>query len=173
MGGSTPLLPRELRAWASYQRMSAALYAHLQQTLHRDTGLSWADYEVLRALHSSPEGRLPALDLRCALGWEKSRLSHQVRRMAQRGLLCREPNPADARSAVVCLLDRGRRAIEQAAPEYTAQLRAEFLGLLTPAQLDALAEISETVLAHLARDEEDLADRAGGPAADGSGAVDR
>ncbi|MGV2384353.1 MAG UNVERIFIED_CONTAM: MarR family transcriptional regulator, partial [Thermobifida fusca] len=127
MGDSTPLRPRELRAWTSYQRMSAALYAHLQQTLHRDTGLSWADYEVLRALHSSPEGRLPALDLRCALGWEKSRLSHQVRRMAERGLLCREPNPADARSAVVCLLDKGRRAIEKATPEYLARLRADFL----------------------------------------------
>src|SRR5690606_13236297 len=153
MGDSTPLRPRELRAWTSYQRMSAALYAHLQQTLHRDTGLSWADYEVLRALHSSPEGRLPALDLRCALGWEKSRLSHQIRRMAERGLLCREPNPADARSAVVCILDKGRKAIEKAAPEYLARLRADFLNLLTPAQLDALTEISETVLTHLIRQE--------------------
>lgn len=173
MGDSSPLDPRELRAWTGYQRMSSALQARLEQRLHRHSGLSWADYEVLFALHASPGGRLRALDLRCALGWEKSRLSHQVRRMAQRGLLCREPNPADARSAVVCLLDRGRRAIEQAAPEYTAQLRAEFLGLLTPAQLDALAEISETVLAHLARDEEDLADRIGGPAADGTRAVGR
>src|SRR5690606_16765239 len=163
MGDSTPLRPRELRAWTSYQRMSAALYAHLQQTLHRDTGLSWADYDVLRALHSSPEGRLPALDLRCALGWEKSRLSHQVRRMAERGLLCREPNPADARSAVVCLLDKGRRAIEKATPEYLARLRADFLDLLTPAQLDALTEISETVLAHLVcRDQEPPREAASG-----------
>src|SRR5690606_4820102 len=150
MGDSTPLRPRELRAWTSYQRMSAALYAHLQQTLHRDTGLSWADYEVLRALHSSPEGRLPALDLRCALGWEKSRLSHQVRRMAERGLLCREPNPADARSAVVCLLDKGRRAIEKATPEYLARLRADFLDLPSPAQLHALTEPAAPVRARLA-----------------------
>ena len=150
MGDGIPLTPRERRAWTSYQRMSAALQAHLQQSLHRDCGLSLADYEVLFALYTSPEGRLRALDLRCALGWEKSRLSHQIRRMAERGLLCREPNPADARSAVVCILDKGRKAIEKAAPEYLDRLRADFLNLLTPAQLDALTEISETVLAHLA-----------------------
>ncbi|GLV53018.1 MarR family transcriptional regulator [Thermobispora bispora] len=153
MGDGIPLTPRERRAWTSYQRMSAALQAHLQQSLHRDCGLSLADYEVLFALYTSPEGRLRALDLRCALGWEKSRLSHQIRRMAERGLLCREPNPADARSAVVCILDKGRKAIEKAAPEYLARLRADFLNLLTPAQLDALTEISETVLTHLIRQE--------------------
>ncbi|QSI48893.1 MarR family winged helix-turn-helix transcriptional regulator [Thermobispora bispora] len=153
MGDGIPLTPRERRAWTSYQRMSAALQAHLQQSLHRDCGLSLADYEVLFALYTSPEGRLRALDLRCALGWEKSRLSHQIRRMAERELLCREPNPADARSAVVCILDKGRKAIEKAAPEYLARLRADFLNLLTPAQLDALTEISETVLTHLIRQE--------------------
>ncbi|ADG89187.1 MarR family winged helix-turn-helix transcriptional regulator [Thermobispora bispora] len=153
MGDGIPLTPRERRAWTSYQRMSAALQAHLQQSLHRDCGLSLADYEVLFALYTSPEGRLRALDLRCALGWEKSRLSHQIRRMAERGLLCREPNPADARSAVVCILDKGRKAIEKAAPEYLARLRADFLNLLTPAQLDALTEISETVLTHLIHQE--------------------
>ncbi|MEY9214539.1 winged helix-turn-helix transcriptional regulator [Thermobifida halotolerans] len=158
MGDGSPLDARELRAWTGYQRMSSALLARLHQGLHQDAGLSWADYEVLFALQASPGGRLRALDLRCALGWEKSRLSHQIRRMAQRGLLCREPNPADARSAVVCLLDKGRCAVERATPEYTARLRAEFLDLLTPRQLDTLAEISETVLAHLARGEEDLAD---------------
>lgn len=73
--------------------------------------------------------------------------------MAERELLCREPNPADARSAVVCILDKGRKAIEKAAPEYLARLRADFLNLLTPAQLDALTEISETVLTHLIRQE--------------------
>ena len=114
-------------------------------------------------LHLGTASIESALDLRCALGWEKSRLSHQVRRMAERGLLCREPNPADARSAVVCLLDKGRRAIEKATPEYLARLRADFLDLLTPAQLDALTEISETVLAHpVCRDQEPPREAASG-----------
>src|SRR5690606_11118975 len=110
-----------------------------------------------------PEGRLPALDLRCALGWEKSRLSHQVRRMAERGLLCRGPNPADARSAVVCLLGKGRRAIENASPASLARPRAAFPDLLPPAHLHALTAISETVLAHLVcRDQEPPREAASG-----------
>lgn len=153
MAETPPLTARELRAWTGYQRMSTRLAACLNQSLLRDSGLSYADYEVLSALGASTSGRLSALQLRCELRWEKSRLSHQIRRMEGRGLICREANPADARSAVVCLLDKGRRAVERAAPAHAARLRADFLGLLTPEQLDALTDISATVLAHLVRRE--------------------
>lgn len=154
---------REEAAWRSLQFMQMKLEATLARQLAAEAGLSYPDYTVLVALTDQPDGRLRLYELGQLLGWEKSRLSHQVRRMAERGLLCREPNPADARSAVVCLLDKGRRAIEKATPEYLARLRADFLDLLTPAQLDALTEISETVLAHLVcRDQEPPREAASG-----------
>ncbi len=42
------------------------------------------------------------------------------------------PNPADARSALVCLLPTGRAAIEKAAPEHVADVRRNIIDLLTP-----------------------------------------
>jgi DNA-binding MarR family transcriptional regulator len=71
------------------------------------------------------------LELRNALGWEKSRLSHQVR-----GMQSRELNPADARSTMVCLLPAGRATIENAAPGHVADVRRNFIDLFTPAELD-------------------------------------
>jgi DNA-binding MarR family transcriptional regulator len=62
--------------------------------------------------------------LLCApLQWEKSRLSHQARRMQEQGLIAREPNPADARSVMICLLPAGRRAIEERCAQHVRDVR--------------------------------------------------
>ncbi len=50
---------------------------------------------------------------------------------------------------MVALSEAGRDAIVSAAPLHVADVRRHFVDLLTPAQLDAVAEISETVLAVL------------------------
>src|SRR3954447_21754836 len=109
------LSPREDRAWRAF------VYAHYQLEVHvsrrlQESGLSGADYEVLAVLSALDGDRMSARDLGSALGWEKSRLSHQVRRMQKDGLIDREPNPDDARSTMVCLLPAGRAAIVAAAP---------------------------------------------------------
>jgi DNA-binding MarR family transcriptional regulator len=99
---------------------------------------------------------MPAQELCAALGWEKSRLSHQVRGMQKDGLIGREPNPADARSTIVCILPAGRAAIEKAAPEHVTDVRRNFIDLYSPAELDQLAALNERILRHLARDGSDL-----------------
>jgi DNA-binding MarR family transcriptional regulator len=95
---------------------------------------------------------MPARELCAQLQWEKSRLSHQVRRLQEQGLIVRETNPADARSAVICLLPAGRRAIEDAAPQHVHNVRQHFIDLLTPAELDMLAALNERILRHLAEE---------------------
>ena len=96
--------------------------------------------------------------------WEKSRLFHQARRMQEQGLIVREPDPADARSAMICLLPAGRRAIEDAAPRHAHNVRRHFIDLLTPAELDILAALNERVLRLLAEDPFPEQSAPGGPA---------
>ena len=146
------LNPREARTWRSYVNAHKQIEARLHRLLLQDFGLTGADYEVLAVLSEHPTGRIPAQDLRDLLEWEKSRLSHQVRGMEKEGLIIREPNPADGRSAMICLLPAGRRAIEEAAPEHVANVRRNFIGLFTPAELDTLAALNERVLNHLAEE---------------------
>ena len=141
--------PREDRAWRAFMHARHQLNACLNQHLLQDSGLSDADYEILAVLSGHPTGRMPAQELGALVQWEKSRLSHQVRRMQERGLIVREPNPADGRSAMICLLPAGRRAIEDAAPQHVHNVRRHFIDLFTPAELDTFAALNERVLHHL------------------------
>ena len=93
---------------------------------------------------------MPAQEMSVLLKWEKSRLSHQVRRMQERELILREPNPADARSAMIRLLPAGRRAVQTAAPLHVDQVRRHLIDLFTPDELDTLAALNERILRHLA-----------------------
>jgi len=130
--------------------MSTLLRAKLGGDLQRATGLSDGDYAVLVHLSEARDGRLRPCDLGAGIRWEKSRLSHHLGRMEQRGLVRRVPCKTDNRGAWVTITAAGRRAIEKAAPTHLEHVRAAFFDVLTPAQLDALAEISEAVLARLA-----------------------
>jgi DNA-binding MarR family transcriptional regulator len=142
--------PREDRAWRAFMHARHQLDTHLQRHLLQDFGLTEADYEILAVLSEHPTGRMPAQELGALVQWEKSRLSHQARRMQERGLIAREPNPADARSVMICLLPAGRRAIQAAAPQHVHDVRRHFIDLFTTAELDTLAALNEKVLHHLA-----------------------
>ena len=151
------LNPREERAWRAFMHARHQLDVRLNRGL-QESGLSGADYEILAVLSSHDGDRMPARDLCNTLRWEKSRVSHQVRRMEKAGLISREPNPDDARSTMVCLLPAGRAAIENAAPKHVEDVRRNFIDLLTPAELDMLAALNERVLQHLAADEDSPAE---------------
>ena len=129
--------------------MYAQLTAKLTKELKRETGLSGADYAVLVGVSESPGGRIRASVLCDELQWEKSRLSKQVSRMEQRGLLARDICPTDARGSLVVLTDLGRRTIEQAAPLHVEQVRRWFVDALTAGQLDDLTAVSRAVIARL------------------------
>src|SRR6476646_7753723 len=140
---------REDRAWRAFIHAHDQIEAHLNRRL-QESGLSGADYTVLASLSTLDGDRMPAHALCSALGWEKSRLSHQVRRMEKDGLISREPNPDDARSTLVCLLSAGRAAIEKAAPGHVDDVRRNFIDLFTQAELDVFATLNERILRHLA-----------------------
>jgi DNA-binding MarR family transcriptional regulator len=148
--GDTPWLDdREADAWRGFLRMQMHLEASLARQLATDSGLSHQDYGVLVALSEHPDGRIRLFELAETLGWEKSRASHHVSRMAARGLVDKEPCDEDRRGAFVVLTPQGRSSIEEAAPGHVRTVRELFIDRLTPAQLDELRAMSATVLAGL------------------------
>jgi DNA-binding MarR family transcriptional regulator len=147
-----PLDEREERAWRAFHRLEYELGSRIRRQLARETGLSDADYVILRVLAEAPDQHLRALTLRSEVRWEKSRLSHQIGRMERRGLVTRGDCAEDSRGAVIRLTDAGRDAIMTALCAHAKAVRAYLLDRLTPGQLEALADISETVLAGLPTD---------------------
>ena len=139
----------EQRAWRALQFMQLRLAGRLAADVAATSDLSYSDYLVLVALGEQPDGRARLFELAQALGWEKSRLSHQVARMSRRGLLRKERCDGDRRGAFVVVTAPGRKAIEEAAPHHVAMVRRLFIDPLTPRELDAITSAAEKVLAAL------------------------
>lgn len=145
--GATPWLSdREQAAWRAFIGMQAYVDRALRHHLQRTSDLSLADYEILVCLSESTTGELRSFQIAEILKWEASRLSHQLRRMDDRGLLERRACPEDRRGVTVVLTDVGRKAIAAAAPQHVAEVRRVFIDRLRPDQLDALAGIGAAVL---------------------------
>jgi DNA-binding MarR family transcriptional regulator len=142
---------REQRAWRGFLHMQSQVRARTARELIRATGLSASDYEVLVLLSESPEGRLRAFEIGASSGWEKSRLSHHLTRMEQRGLVQRQTCSADPRYADIVLTDAGRTAIVEAAPLHVSHVRSIFFDALSRDQVEALISVSETVLDRLTK----------------------
>src|SRR5882757_5833905 len=104
----------EQRVWRDYLTMTGRLQIAMNRQLQRDCGLSLADYDVLVALDERPGCRISELGER--LGWEQSRLSHQLSRMRTRGLVQRRGADDDRRAATIELTRAGTDALETAAP---------------------------------------------------------
>jgi len=131
--------------------MQTQVRTRTARELTRATGLSASDYEVLVLLSESPEGHLRAYEIGATSGWEKSRLSHHLTRMEQRGLVQRRACSSDPRYADVVLTDAGRTAIVEAAPLHVSHVRSIFFDALSSDQVDALLDVSETVLHRLTK----------------------
>ena len=140
----------ELEAWRRLQLMQLQLSATLSRELAEASSLSYQDYLVLAALTDRPEGRMRAFELGRELGLEKSRLSHHVARMIERGLVRREKCETDQRGAFVAVTKQGRKAIEAAAPGHVEGVRRHFIDLLEPTELKTLSTVAGRVLDKLA-----------------------
>ncbi|BBZ55521.1 hypothetical protein MPHO_25130 [Mycolicibacterium phocaicum] len=109
----------------AYMRVQLRMNYEMNRQLQADSGLSLADYDVLVALSDNDAG-MRVSDLAAQIGWERSRLSHQLRRMEERGLTERRPSVEDGRTSNVVLTANGRRAITEAAPGHVDLVRALF-----------------------------------------------
>jgi DNA-binding MarR family transcriptional regulator len=141
------LTKREARIWQSYRDVRRELQGAFHLQLSREDGMSAADYAVMVPLSEAPNGQLRTKALGGALGWDRSRTSHQVTRMVKRGLVSREFCEDDGRGSVVGLTPAGRAAIEKAAPKHVALVRQLFIDPLSDDELDTLGVLLDRLLA--------------------------
>lgn len=141
------LSDEQQRIWRNYLAMTGRLQTAMHRQLQQDCELSLSDYDVLVAL--SERGPMRINELGDLIGWEQSRVSHQLRRMRGRGLLNREGHDDDRRGATVTITDAGRSALETAAPGHVELVRTAVFDGLSDAQLRAFGSAIDTVLARI------------------------
>lgn len=109
-------------------------------------GLSSADYELLVPLSEAPGRRMRARDLCRQVDWDRSRLSHQLRRMERRGLVVRHDCEHDGRGTMITATQQGLRAVALAEPGHLATVREHFVDLLSEDEIDTLTAVARRVL---------------------------
>ena len=139
----------ELSAWRGFVETSERIRSVIGSRLQTDSGLSTGDYAVLLSLTESPDNRVRSSDLAAKVGWERSRLSHHLGRMEQRGLIRREECLTDNRGAEACLTPAGADAFRRASAPHLHAVQELFVSALSPEQLLAVSEISEALSTHL------------------------
>jgi len=139
----------EQGVWRNHLAMTAQLQSAMSRQLQADCGLSLPDYDVLVALDERPGCRISELGER--LGWEQSRLSHQLSRMRARGLLERRGAADDRRAATVDLTADGRAALEAAAPGHVELVRTLVFDGVPASDLRAVERWTAVVLERIAR----------------------
>jgi DNA-binding MarR family transcriptional regulator len=139
----------EQKAWRAWLYSAQLLMDLLDRELTHATGISHAYYEVLVALSEAPGRalRMSVLADRCLSS--RSRLSHAVSRLEERGWVRRQVSEGDGRGQLAVLTDEGFAALEAAAPIHVEGVRRHLFEQLTPEQVEHMRDLGETLLRHL------------------------
>jgi DNA-binding MarR family transcriptional regulator len=141
-----PSTDEGLALWRQVQLMHWQLSYLLHRGLVEDVGISYQDFIVLSEL--SVQARR-VLDLARVLGLEKSRLSHHLNRMAERGLITKQPAPGDRRGALIVTTTAGRRLHRRALPGHLERVHRTFTDHVTNAEAKAIRSVTSKIRASL------------------------
>jgi len=145
----TWLTAAELDSWLSLVRLMMWLSWSVDQQLQRDSKLGMVEYQVLAMLSGSPARTMRMSELAEVTNASLSRLSHLVKRLEGRGLVRREPDPADGRFTHAILTDEGFRSLAEAAPGHVAHVRSLVVDVLSPEQLRRVGRIADRIVSRI------------------------
>jgi len=146
MSEVSSITEKEWGVWRAFYVMHRQLDLALERQLQHDSKISAPDYEILLALFESPGRQLRPRELGIGLGWEKSRLSHQVTRMVSRGLVERSECETDARGTLIEITAEGRRTILGAMREHAVTVRRLFFDVLSDEEQAVLEAVSTRIV---------------------------
>jgi DNA-binding MarR family transcriptional regulator len=132
-------------AWRAYLEASQRLFVQLDRDLEHDVGMPLAYYQILAMLSEAPGHTLRMSDLAAQTWSSRSRLSHAVDRLEEKGWVERVSCPSDKRGAYAVLTEAGERVLEAAAPSHVASVRRLLFDQFTPEDLAAFGRLSRKI----------------------------
>ena len=139
----------EQHTWRSFLTATRLFLDGIERQLQQDSGLPHAYYEILVRLSEAPGRTMRMSELATTSLSSRSRISHAVARLESSGWVRRRPCEHDKRGQLAELTDEGVAGLEAAAPAHVEAVRRGLFDALSPEQVTALREISDTLVAHL------------------------
>lgn len=127
-------------AWESFLDAALRLYGSLNRTLSESHKLTLVDVRLLDILDKSETGSTRMGDLAEQLLSLPSRVTRQIRRLEEAGLVQREASPEDGRGVLASITDEGRDVLAAAMVTYADAIRQRFLVPLTRPQIAAMGD---------------------------------
>jgi DNA-binding MarR family transcriptional regulator len=137
----------EQQTWRAFLTACQTLFGAIDAQLQHDSGLPHGYYEILVRLSEAPGRALRMSQLAEASTSSKSRLSHAVARLEDRGWVQRTSCPTDRRGQIAKLTDEGIAALAAAAPGHVEQVRRSLVDALGTEQIEQLRKISASIIA--------------------------
>jgi len=132
-------------AWRAYLEADKVLFDALDRQLQRDADMPHAYYEILVRLSETEERSMRMSDLADATLSSRSRLSHAVARLEERGWVERRDCTTDRRGQLACLTDKGMAVLVDTAPKHVGAVRSLVIDVLSDEQLTQLGQISALI----------------------------
>lgn len=139
---------RWMPAWLLLVRTHTRLWDMAEAQMRKDHGLTMARYDVLAQLVNAG-GRLGLSDLASAIMLTQSGLSKLLDRMELSGLVHREPDPRDARSAFAAITPQGRSLTRRARQGHHDFLQRTFGDALDDRDLADLTRVLSRISASI------------------------
>jgi DNA-binding MarR family transcriptional regulator len=138
------LSSEDLAVWHACKTLGMVVTRRVITDITAGTGLSGADYGVIYRLDDSG-GTLGQQALAESMQLTKGAMSHQLTRMAERGLVRRQKGPA---GTTVVLTDHGRAMLRQARPVHADAVHRHLLDRLTSRDREALVRVAALLADH-------------------------
>jgi DNA-binding MarR family transcriptional regulator len=139
------LTPQEQGIWRAFLKASQQLWEQLDRDLLREAGVPMAYYQILAMLSEAPDRTLRMSDLAEQTWSSRSRLSHAVDRLEEKGWVRRVRCPTDRRGSFAQLSDDGFAVLQTAAPSHVESVRRHLFDQISAQQVAALGEISGAI----------------------------
>jgi DNA-binding MarR family transcriptional regulator len=139
------LSAEEQEAWRTFLTACSTLFTAIDAQLQHEAGIPHGYYEILVRLSEAPGHALRMTQLAEAATSSKSRLSHAIARLEERGWVERLICPTDRRGQIARLTDAGFAALEAAAPGHVEQVRTSLFDKLSPEQVEQLRGIMAAI----------------------------
>lgn len=136
----------EMETWLPVIRFVQLLPQVLDRTLKDEVGLNHARYAILVTLAGQGEGSVTMTELARIAGLSRSRLSHALDSLEERGWVERTACSTDKRTLSAALTAAGREMLRTAAPVHVQQVRELVLDPLDDTERAQLRAILEKLL---------------------------
>jgi DNA-binding MarR family transcriptional regulator len=147
MTGTRWLSAEEQETWRAFLCACNAFFSAVDAQLQHDSGMPHTYYEIMVRLSEAPGHALRMSQLAEATSASKSRASHAVARLEERGWVRRTDCATDRRGQVAELTEEGYAALADAARGHVEQVRQSLFDALTPEQMTQLRAISDAMIA--------------------------